>query len=300
MHNETIVLTGSHSLLGVALVKTAPVNINLVSLLHGRRNKMLSKLRYLDITNLNHCFKLIKKYRPDLVIHAAALSDVDYCENNKQIAKNINIAGTKNIIKACRAYNAKMVFLSSIAVFDGKQKEFTERSVPHPINYYGRTKLEAEKLVIDSGLQFVIIRLSMMYGWQPEGARYNPVTWIIEKLKNNELTKIVNDVYLNPIYYLDAAKATWKIINKNKLGVYNIGGPEVINRYNWMKEIARVFQYDTSLISPVSSKYFSKKIAKRPAHAILSIKKMRNDLFIQPLGITDGLIAMKKEMNKPL
>ena len=297
---KTIVLTGSHSLLGIALIKTASANINLVSLLHTRRNTKLNKILYFDITNLNHCVKIIKKYKPDVTIHAAALSDVDYCEKNKKMAKSINVVGTKNIIKACKTYKAKIIFLSSIAVFDGKQKEFTERSISHPINYYGKTKLEAEKMIIQSGLPFTILRLSMIYGWQPDGARYNPVTWIIEKLINNELTKIVNDVYLNPIYYLDAAKAIWEIINKNKLGIYNIGGPEVINRYNWMKEIARVFQYDTSLISPVSSKYFNKKIANRPAHAILSIKKMRNDLFKQPLGITDGLIAMKKEMNKPL
>lgn len=288
---KKILITGSHSLLGLGLIKTKPNNIHVFPTVHRKINASQIQLDVTDKKNVKSVFQTIQ---PDFVIHSASISDVDYCEKNKKEARSVNIRGTKNIIEQCKIYKSKIIFISSNALFDGNKDTYKESDIPHPLNYYGKTKLIGENLVKESTIPFVIARLMTMYGWQPKGARPNPVTWLLKKLRNTKKVIIVNDVYLNPLYNLDAAKIIWKLIEKNKQGIYHVAGNQKINRFDWMKKTAIIFGQNKELIAPVLSNYFENKIAKRPLQTVFSIEKTKKELQITPKNISLGLNHMKK------
>lgn len=296
---NTILITGIHSLLGQGLLRLAPKNYRLILALHKNQSLSLPKKPLhstpLDITHQSLVQEVFKRFKPHMVIHAAALSDVDYCEKNRTEAYRVNVEGTKYIVNACKRYNTNIMFVSSNAVFDGKKSFYSEQDFPHPLNFYGTTKLMGENIIAESGLPYVIVRLITMYGWQPKGARPNPVTWLISKLEKGEQVQVVDDVFLNPLYNIDAAHLLWRLIQEEKKGIYHVGGSETTSRYQWMIETAKTFGFDTTLITPVSSRFFAKKIAKRPRKTIYSIEKIEKELHVTPRGVREGLRAMRKE-----
>ena len=112
-----------------------------------------------------------------------------FCEKNKKVAYKINVKGTENMIKVCYKNKAKLIFISSNAVFDGSNPPYSEKSKVHPVNYYGKTKVISEKMIMKSNVDYAIVRLILMYGWNHPKERENPVTWLINKLKNGRKIK---------------------------------------------------------------------------------------------------------------
>lgn len=297
---KKLFLTGGTSLLGKALIAETPPGWKIILAQHKHRNIFPKSKNVepviLDVTNQAQTSVLVNRIKPQLVLHAAALSKVDFCQTHQRESWQINVEGTANIIKACEQNGIPLVFISSNAVFDGKKGSYSEKDEPNPLNFYGRTKYEGEKIVKQAKIPWIIVRLITMYGWQPKGARQNPVTWVLEKLKNGEKLKIVDDVRLNPLYNHDAAQALWTIIEKGQpKNIYHVAGGEVVNRYQWAVETARVFGFNPSLIFPVPSSFFTGKIAPRPPQTIYSIEKIKRELGIIPRGIKNGLEAMRNE-----
>lgn len=298
--SQRLFLTGGTSLLGAALLSKIPFDWEIILAEHKNKNvfpqRKNIKVTHLDVADIKNVFKTIDQLKPSLFLHAAALSNVDFCQKHQKEARRINVEGTRNIVKACEKNRIPLLFISSNAVFDGAKKIYSEEDKPHPVNFYGKTKNEGEKIVEESSLSWKIVRLITMYGWPPSGARQNPVTWTIEKLQNGEKLEIVSDVRLNPLYNHDAAGALWTIIKKglNK-NVYHVAGSEVVNRYQWALETAKVFGFDPLLISPVPSSFFDRKIAPRPPQTIYSIEKIKRELGFIPRGVREGLMAMRDE-----
>lgn len=293
-----ILITGAYSLLGSALLTTRPKNISVVTSYHKKKNdfsniKNISSIQ-IDITQKENIIHNINRINPAVIIHAAAISNVDYCEKNKQLAKKVNIDGTKHIIEAARQRGVTMLFISTNAVFDGKTPPYSEESTLKPINYYGETKAICEELIQKSGLPFVIVRLTTMYGWRPDETRDNPATFIINKLSKQEVLPMVTDHFVNLLYNKQAGNAIWKIILKKYTGVIHIAGSERISRFDFAKKIAKTFLFPQKLIKPVKSSYF-KTIAKRPSDTTFTTEKMAKILRITPLSIIEGLEKMKQE-----
>ena len=297
---KKLFLTGGTSLLGVALLARIPSDWKIILAQHKHRNIFPESKNVepviLDVTDQTRISTLIERFEPDLILHAAALSNVDFCQKHQKETWLVNVKGTRNIVKACEQSRIPLLYISSNAVFDGAKDLYGEKDKPNPVNFYGKTKYEGEKIVQKSSLPWIIVRLITMYGWPPSGTRQNPVTWTLEKLQNGEKLRIVNDVRLNPLYNHDAADALWIIIEKGRnKNIYHAAGSEVVNRYQWALETAKVFGFDPSLISPVSSSFFNRKIAPRPPQTIYSIKKIKRELGIRPKGIKEGLKAMEDE-----
>lgn len=248
-----------------------------------------------DVTDKKKVIDFINKINPAVIVHAASLGNVDYCEKHPDEAIKVNVEGTKNIIEATKRVKGKIIFLSSNAIYDGENPPYHEESRPNPIDVYGKTKAKGEKLVKESNLDFVIVRLITMYGWPQVGGRANPVSWIIENLKKGERISVVSDIFNNHLYAASAAAVLWKIIEKNiKRDVYNIAGADNISRYDLALKVAEIFKLDPSLITPVSSSFF-KNIAKRPRDTSFNTKKMEKKLGIKPLSIDEGLRLMREE-----
>lgn len=295
MHTkEIVVITGGTGLLGLGLLKTAPSDFSIIPTYHKNPIKTYNNFTFseLDITNVNQIHALFKLHQPTVVIHTASIGNVDFCEKNRDEANRINVTGTQNIINACTTFKARLVFTSSNAVFDGLKAPYNENSDLNPVNYYGETKKRGEKIVQESGVNSAIVRLVLMYGWHHPKERANPVTWLIEKIGNNEPVKLVNDTYVNPLLNIQAAEAIWKITERHKTGVYHISGRERVNRYEFGLQTAEVFQLPKELIKSVTSDYF-KGIAQRMPDTTYKTDKMEKDLGISPFTIHEGLTWMK-------
>ena len=153
---------------------------------------------FLDITDREKTIQLISEKNPDTVFLASALTSVDLCEKNFEIAKLTNVTGTQNVIDGCKKTNSKLVYFSTSAVFDGKKIKYSESDETCPVNNYGITKVLSEQLIKNSKLPFLIIRTDQPYGWNEKWQRTNSVLRIIDNLKNNNLFNEVTDWYNNP------------------------------------------------------------------------------------------------------
>lgn len=289
--NLKILLTGATGLFGSAFLSKTKKNNKITVTGISRRHKFIP----LDITAKEKIIDLITTIKPDIILHAASIGNVDYCEKHQKEAWQTNVEGTRNIIKAAKLTASKLIFFSTNAVYDGENPPFDEKAKKHPVDYYGMTKITSEKDIKKSKTPWVIVRLMTMYGWHDKNQRYNPVTWIIDELRNNRKINIVDDIYNNHLYVGQAVEAVLQIIKLQKWNeVYNIAGHSCISRYQLALEVADVFSLDNKLINPVKSSFF-KSIAPRPKNTCFKTTKMEQELKITPLSIRDGLNLMMNE-----
>lgn len=243
----------------------------------------------LDITNKEEVFKIVGAIQPDFIIHTAALIGVGICENNKDLAYNINVNGTRHIAEAADKVNSRIIHISTDYVFDGKKGMYNETDKPNPLNYYAKTKLEAEKLI---NRNHTIIRTSI-YGWNIIKERNNLGTLILEGLENNKKLNIFEDQYNTIILANNLAEALKEIVDKNKKGIYNIGGSERQSKYEFALKLADVFKLNKSLINPIPLNDAEDK-AQRPSDVSLDTTKAKKELDVKLLNVEEGLKLMRK------
>ena len=293
-----IFVTGGTGLLGSTLVRTAQREFEVIA--SCIKNALITErgrasFVQLDITDRARVFDVFDKIRPEVLIHTAAIANVDYCETHKEEARRVNVAGTANLLDACDKHDTKMIFTSTNAVFDGEHAPCSEEDEPSPINYYGKTKLEAEILVRQRGVKHVVARLMTMYGWNNPSERQNHVTWLLSKLTKGETAYVVDDIYNNHLFVDNCADAIWAIVKLDKEGIYHIAGKNCISAYESALKTADVFELDKTLIKPVKIDFF-KFPAPRPKNTCYVTKKMEKELGVKPLGIREGLLYMKQHI----
>lgn len=292
---KTVLFTGATGLLGRYFFKSPQASYKLIGTYNKNSNIKRKNFFKLEIANKNEVLSLFEKINPDIVIHAASLGNIDYCETHKKDAYNVNIRGTENVLYACKKIGAKIIFTSSNAVYDGEKPPYSENSPTNPLDVYGKTKVKDEELIRKSGVPFVILRLMTMYGWSQVGGRNNPVGWVIEELQNKRKINVVSDIFNNHLYAGQAADIVWQLIKRNKRNeIYNIAGEECINRYELALKVAEIFNLDNSLITSVTSDFF-KSIAKRPKNTCFNTSKIEGELKYNPLDVISGLRLMKNE-----
>lgn len=289
---EKILVTGGAGLLGSKLINLGPKDFETVAC-YNRNKPDFDNIREMDLTDRGRVFKVIEKEKPDIIIHTAALTNVDYCEEHEKEAWKINVEGTKNVVEAAKRVNAKMVYISTEYVFDGEHGPYSEDDETNPLGVYAKTKLKGEGEVKNSGLDYMIIRTTVLYGM--DRYKQNFVTWVIENLKNDKDIKAVTDQYGSPSFADDVARIIIELIKNRKTGIYNVVGSDIVNRYEFALRIAKVFNLNTKFIKPVTTEE-SKQKSPRPKKAGLRTDKTQNELKIKPMGIEDGLLKMKEQM----
>ena len=287
-----LLITGASGLLGKKIVELAQ-NDFIITPIHKTRPLHSSSVK-LDVTESLAVLNLLNKLEPDVVIHTASETNVDKCEIEKEHAWKINAEGTRNLAEACQNVNAKLVYVSTDYVFDGEKGMYTEEDKPNPVNYYGVTKLEGEKQVIEQCKNYAILRTSVLFGWHPW--KQNFATWIINKLKQQQEIMVVEDHYNTPTLADNLAEMAVEIAKNDLQGIYHASGSERISRYEFGKRIARTFNLDPDLIRPVKMSQLTAWIAKRPRDSSLNTDKIQKQLKTKPLNITEGLNKMKQWM----
>jgi len=266
---------------------TASYNKNTMIVERGRASFI-----QIDITNKAAVFDFFDEAKPEVLIHTAAMANVDYCETHKEEAWRVNVEGTANLLGACDKHGTKMIFISTNGVFDGEKAPYSEKDGPNPINHYGKTKLEAENLVRKSGKNHTVARLMTMYGWNNPAERQNPVTWLLSKLRSGETVDMADDIYNNHLLADNGADAIWSIVKLDKSGTYHIAGKDCVSVYELALKVAEVFELDKALIAR-AKRGFLKTVAPRPKNTCFNTEKMEKEL-VRPLGIKEGLLYMKQ------
>lgn len=192
-----------------------------------------------DITDRQAIQKIVDIVQPSIVIHCAALADIDYCEQNPEIAYAVNVGGTQNIIESVKRYNAPFVLLSTEAIYDGKADlAYSEQDVSVPVNVYGRSKLEAEIVVKHSGLTYLVARCARVLGASHKntGRQFDK---ILDKVKGNETIQIDAERKFTPTWNLHLAKVIeWWIVDYHKKLVCNVAVPDSTIFYDLLRVCA--------------------------------------------------------------
>jgi len=249
----------------------------------------LPQLAYqqLDFTDPFQVHDMFEKFQPEIVIHAGAMTRVDACEEQQWLAYQTNVEGTLNLILNADEYKCFFLFVSTDFVFDGETGFYIETDVRKPVNFYGKTKQDAEDAVMEYGHDWSIVRTSLVYGKPPAG-KSNILTTIKEKLINNESYNVVDDQFRTPTFVEDLARGMLAIIENKKTGIYHLSGADILTPYAMAMELAAYLKADPGIIKRVTAETFSQP-AKRPQRTNLSIEKARNDLNYEPLRFVEGL-----------
>ena len=262
-------------------------------------NKIFEEIEYkLDITDLESTKNLIKNTNPDIVIDTVALSGVDLAETNRDLAHKITVQGTQNVIDACKLIKCKIVYVSTTAIYGNGEMIYSEEDIPCPVNHYGVTKHAAEDLIMHSGLDYMILRTDHPYGWVKKGQKMNSVIRALETLRAGNVLKEIIDWHSVPAYLPDFATATRKLIENKELGIFNVTGPDYINRYEWSSKVADIFDLPKNLIVPIKSEDL--KLPAKRGNANVNNKKLTERTGFVMKGITEGLLDMfrKQQMNQ--
>ncbi len=249
-----------------------------------------------DVSNKELVNEAFKRVKPDVVVHAATLTDVDKCELNKELAWKINVEGTKNIADAAKTAGSFLIYISTDYVFNGEKGNYKETDKPDPINYYGLTKLKAEELVTAQD-EYFIGRPSVIYGSTPAAGKVNFALWLIDALRKGERVKIVTDQWNTPTLNTNLAEMTLEVIERKLTGTFHLCGATRVSRFQFAELIAEAFDLDKSLIDSVVSSQF-KWPAKRPMDSSLDTTKAQQTLKNKPLEISEALKRLKIEISK--
>jgi dTDP-4-dehydrorhamnose reductase len=250
----------------------------------------------LDISGKAQVDKVFKTIKPDVVVHAATLTDVDKCELNKALAWKVNVEGTKNIVEAAKTTGSFLIYISTDYVFGGETGRYKETDAPNPINYYGVTKLKAEEIV-KTQKEYFIARPSVMYGSTPAAGKVNFALWIIENLRKGEHVKIVTDQWNTPTLNTNLAEMTLEVIERKVTGIYHLCGATRVSRFKFAEQIADVFSLDKGLIDKILSSQFTLP-AKRPMDSSLDTSKAQQTLQHKPLEMDMALKQLKFELSQ--
>tara|TARA_B100000902_G_C27270439_1_gene895984 strand:+ start:912 stop:1775 length:864 start_codon:yes stop_codon:yes gene_type:complete len=279
-----ILITGGNGFLGKALRLQLERNCSVIATglgidrLHNHNHKYLE----LDIQSRQKCLDVLNKYKPSVIVNAAAFTDVDKCENNQKKCLDVNCKSLDHLILYSIKHKVHFIQISTDFVFSGKKGNYIENDICKPVNFYGFSKLEAEKKIINSNLFYTIVRTSLLYNFSGN----NFLTRFIEKIKNNLELKIVNDQFRTPTYLFDLVSAILVIIQLRKFGIYHISGGESLSIFDIVCTFVKHMDLNSSLITNISSNDLH-QIATRPMNSTLIVDKAKKDFNFNPNNLND-------------
>jgi dTDP-4-dehydrorhamnose reductase len=294
-----ILVTGSNGLLGQKVSRILEAQVDVTPFFTARK-----KLTYptkkgtfliLDIADEAQVNQVIHQVKPDVIIHTAAMTQVDDCEVNQQECWNQNVHATRFLIAAAEQVEAFFIHVSTDFIFDGKQGPLDEHAEPAPVNYYGQSKLAAEEVVKNSKLRWAILRTVLVYGVAHDMSRSNIVLWVKKSLEDKKTIKVVNDQWRTPTLAEDLAMGCWLAAQKQITGIFNISGEEMMTPYDIAIRTARFFKLDESLITKTDSTQF-KQPAARPLRTGFIIAKAKKELGYQPHSFEAGLDLIQQQL----
>ena len=295
-----ILITGSNGLLGQKLVQhIIKKGDRLVATARGKNRLPIPEEDYIyrsmDITNRQEVIDVIGAVKPDVVIHTAAMTNVDQCETEKEDCWKLNVDAVEYIIEACEQTGAYLLHLSTDFIFDGENGPYDEEGVPNPVSYYGESKLAAEQLLVNSGIRYGIARTVLVYGMAHDMSRSNIILWVKSSLEVGKEIKVVDDQLRSPTLAEDLALGCYLMAEQRAEGIYNISGKDLLTPYDMAMKTADFFKLNTSTMTRANASNFT-QTAKRPPKTGFIIEKAKRDLGYKPRSFDEGIAILAEQM----
>lgn len=296
-----VLITGSNGLLGQKLVvalRDAPWAELIATSRGADRTPQPLGARYhgLDITSASDVDAVFDATHPEVVVHAAAMTNVDACELDPEACALQNIAATRHLVDATKRHGSHFIFLSTDFIFDGSSGPYKEEDEPAPLSVYGRSKLEGERIVMSAGLaKWAIARTIIVYGVAPGLSRSNVVLWAKSALEKGEPIKVVDDQWRMPTLAEDLADGCIRIARQGATGIYHLCGPDGMSILELVQRVGDFFRLDTSVMTAVKSDTLGQP-AQRPPRTGFVLDKARRELGYAPRGFEEGLTVVAAQL----
>ena len=293
-----VVITGSNGLLGQSLLKLLlqeKDTYKVFGFSRGENRSGRDDFSYvsIDITNEENLKETLLDIQPDFIINTAAMTQVDDCEGNKEACDLLNVTVVKWLAEISDEINAHLIHLSTDFIFDGIKGNYKETDTPNPLSYYGLSKLKSEEILLNSKINYTILRTILVFGKVYDMSRSNIVLWVKSMLEKGKEITIVDDQFRTPTYVEDLALACKISMDKKATGIFNISSNELLSVYEIAQQIADAFHLDKSLIKPISTSTLN-QTAPRPAKTGFDLSKTNKVLEFYPKSFKEDLQRFKE------
>ena len=300
MKKTKILITGSNGLLGQKLVSllSQQTDIQLIATSRGANRMGFTngyEYQEMDITKAEQVAEIIENIRPDAIIHTAAMTNVDQCEEEKDLCWKMNVDAVEYLVEACEKHQIFLCHLSTDFVFDGQSGPYSEEDSPSPISFYGWSKYAAEEVVKHSKCPWSIVRTVLVYGITNDMSRSNIILWVKNSLEQQKSIKVVTDQFRTPTLAEDLAMGCYLVVNQKAQGIFHISGKDFLTPYEMAIKTADFFRLNKSLISQVDSSNFTQP-AKRPARTGFVLDKAVSVLGYNPVSFEKGIEILSEQM----
>lgn len=296
-----ILITGSNGLLGQKLVAALRKDPEVWLIATGRGpdrspEPLGERYRPMDTTDRAQVDAVFDAERPDVVIHTAAMTNVDACELDQVACRLQNVTATEHLVRAAVRHGSHFIHLSTDFIFDGAEGPYREDDTPAPLSVYGQSKLDSERVVQGSGLsKWAIARTIIVYGVAPGLSRSNVVLWAKSALEKGEPIRVVDDQWRMPTLAEDLADGCIRIAKRGATGIFHLSGPDGMSILELVQRVGAFFRLDTSVVSPVKSDTLGQP-AKRPPKTGFLLDKARRELGYDPKGFEQGLALIAGQL----
>lgn len=296
-----ILITGSNGLLGQKLVEALrrKEHAKLIATSRGPdRTPTTGGYLYLplDCTDAAAVERTFAEAHPDVVIHTAAMTNVDACELDPAGCHVHNVTAVENIVRAARACEAHVIHLSTDFVFDGTSGPYREEDPPAPLSVYGRSKLDSERVVMNAGLaRWTIVRTIIVHGVAQGLSRSNVVLWAKGALERGQPIQVVNDQWRMPTLAEDLADGCIRIAERQATGIFHLCGPDGMTILELVQRVGRFFGLDPSVITAVASADLAQP-ARRPPRTGFVLDKARRELGYAPHHFEEALAIVRDQL----
>jgi dTDP-4-dehydrorhamnose reductase len=243
-----------------------------------------------DLTDFSGVRALVSKLHPTGIIHCAAATSVDWCEDNSVETDRINVQASVHLSGLAAELNAKFIHISSDSVFDGSRGQYSETDEPYPLNVYAESKLRAEREVMHVNPRAVVARVNI-YGWNMQ-QKQSLAEWILTQLSSGKQVHGFTDVIFSPLLVNDLAEALLQMLDVELTGIYHVAGSEATSKFEFARTLARIFCADDGLVVPVRVSDANLR-ARRPCNTSLTTQKVQLALGMRMPGVEAGLHRYK-------
>ncbi len=294
MKRKKILITGASSIIGEAIsrIVSSEIESDIILLSNTPYNhnyKSWFRIYQLSALDKQSTKLICLKERPDVIINTAGLSDIEKCEKDKRLAWELNSNVVENLTRIAKIIDAHFITISSEQIFDGSKGLYSEEDKPNPINYFGKSKHAAENICRTQWNRYSILRTTMLYGY----SSFNKIDFIrkIKTALKNGYFFASSEYYTNPVYADDLASIVCKLIEKEKFGIYNVGGADWLNQLQIARTVAEIFKLDMSRIIEAENNTHNQ--IKIPKKAGLLTLKTEVELGFKFCTLQSGLESLK-------
>ncbi len=259
---KKLLLTGASGFLGRHILRLVQSDWKITGIYHENAPKEQGEFHQINLTQKGRVEALFEQIRPDAVIHTAALSKAALCEQNPTFSRHINVEATRQIAVQCAQANIPLLFTSTNLIFDGKNAPYREADSPNPLSQYGLQKLEAEQVILREYPHATVCRMPLMYGDLPDTNNFF-LDWM-HRLENGILLKAFTDEYRTPVHAVDAARGLFLLLEKEKRGIWHLGGKVPISRYDFAMQMVKSFGFSQASVQALTQAELN-LTAPRPA-----------------------------------